>query len=336
MTHNRLNLSKEVLKTAKGRLFIGLLACFMVFFAGVMVANAATIYVHPTEGAYHTIGAAVQAAVIGDTILVAPGNYESFTVNKEVHIISEAGPEVTKITSGGQFVFGNSGDRSSISGFTISIPGESGIYVNSGCDYVLIENNIISGCGLHGIYIHAHEGYIQYSTVANNTISHNGGNGIYLHSYQHTMSAGFDKLQIINNIITSNTYYGINFHCQGGTLKTHNFSNNNLWNNKLGNTDNVTVSTNAGNLFIEPFFVNPDTADFHLRSESLCIDAGMVSSIYNDPDGTRNDMGVYGGPGAASFWPEPAGGPVVTELLVTPPSVPVGGTLTLKATGKIR
>ncbi|MFV9644501.1 MAG: hypothetical protein ACNYWU_01640, partial [Desulfobacterales bacterium] len=67
-----------------------------------------------------------------------------------------------------------------------------------------------------------------------------------------------------------------------------------------------------------------------------CIDAGMVSSTYNDPDGTRNDMGVYGGPGAASFWPEPAGGPVVTELSVTPPSVPVGGTLTLKATGKIR
>jgi len=316
---------------SKGKLFTGLLACFMVFFAGVMVANAATLYVHPTEGAYHTIGAAVQAAVMGDTILVAPGNYESFTVNKEIHIISEAGPEVTKITSGGQFTFGSSGDRSSISGFTISIPGESGIYVNAGCDYVLIENNIISGCGLHGIYIYADDGYTQYNTVANNTISNNGGNGIYLHP----MGAYIDKLQIINNIITSNTNYGIRLYGSSGLL-THNFSNNNLWNNTSGNTAAVTVSTDAGNLFIEPLFVNPDTADFHLRSESLCIDAGMVSSIYNDPDGTRNDMGVYGGPGAASFWPQPAGGPVVTELLVTPPSVPVGGTLTLKATGKIR
>ena len=47
-------------------------------------------------------------------------------------------------------------------------------------------------------------------------------------------------------------------------------------------------------------------------------------------------MGVYGGPGAANFWPEPAGGPVVTYMSVSPPSVPVGGTITLQATGKIR
>ncbi|OEU84694.1 MAG: hypothetical protein BA865_10850 [Desulfobacterales bacterium S5133MH4] len=142
---------------------------------------------------------------------------------------------------------------------------------------------------------------------------------------------------VINNIITSNHQYGIQYYNQrDGRLEDNNFSNNNIYDNSVGNTSAVTVSSTAGNLFIDPLFVNPDTADFHLQSASLCIDAGMVSSTYNDPDRTRNDMGVYGGPGAARFWPEPAGGPVVTELSVTPPSVPVGGTLTLKATGKIR
>ena len=114
--------------------FVLLISCFLF----ISAANAGTIYVHPTEGAYHTIGAAVQAAVTGDTILVAPGNYESFTADKEVHIISEAGPDVTKIVSGGPVTFGSSGDHSSISGFTISIPGGSGVYVTTGCYYVLI------------------------------------------------------------------------------------------------------------------------------------------------------------------------------------------------------
>lgn len=327
---------------SKGRFFIGLLACFMVFFAGVMAANAGTIYVHPTEGAYHTISAAVQAAVAGDTILVAPGNYESFTADKEVHIISEAGPDVTKITSGGPVTFGSSGDHSSISGFTISIPGGSGIYVVTGCNYVRIENNIISGCGSHGIYFYCRNSnkYIDYSTAINNTVSNNAGNGIYFHI--HSDGAGADERYIrhsliANNLITSNNQYGIQYYNQYcGYFTENNFSNNNIWDNSVGNTSGISISSTAGNLFIDPLFVNPETADFHLQSASLCIDAGMVSSTYNDPDGTRNDMGVYGGPGAASFWPEPAGGPVVTELSVTPPSVPVGGTLTLKATGKIR
>ena len=321
----------------KRRFFIGLLACFMVFFAESAV-NAETIYVHPTEGTYHTIADGVNAAAVEDTVLVAPGEYGSFTVNKKVYIVSEAGPDVTKITSGGPVTFNDSGDGASISGFTVSLGG-TGIYVTTRCDYVRIENNIISGCGLHGIYIHAHEGYSQYSTVANNTISNNGENGIYLHGYKRYGDfAGYiANLQVINNIITSNTNYGIQLLNEGYTyLGTHNFSNNNLWNNVSGNTSAVTVSANAGNFFSDPFFVNSDTGDFHLQSTSLCIDAGMVSSTYNDPDGTRNNMGAYGGPGAAAFWSQPAGGPVVTELLVTPPSVPVGGTLTLKATGKVR
>ena len=322
----------------KGKFFIGLLACFMVFFAGVMAANAGTIYVHPTEGAYHTISAGIQAAVAGDTILVAPGDYESFTVDKEVHIISEAGPDVTKIISGGPVTFGSSGDHSSISGFTISIPGGSGVYNGSGCDHVIIENNIISGCGSHGVYCYNRDADIYYGTILNNTISNNAGNGIYFHIYDNTSGYGYiTYFMIANNIITSNNSYGIRYYNQKeGSFTENNFSNNNIWNNSVGNTSAVTVSSTAGNLFIDPFFVNSDTADFHLQSESLCIDAGMVSSTYNDPDGTQNDMGVYGGPGAAGFWPEPAGGPVVTELSVTPPSVPVGGTLTLKATGKIR
>ena len=36
--------------------------------------------------------------------------------------------------------------------------------------------------------------------------------------------------------------------------------------------------------------------DFRLSPVSPCIDAGDPAAGYNDRDGTRNDIGAYGGP----------------------------------------
>jgi parallel beta-helix repeat protein len=49
----------------------------------------------------------------------------------------------------------------------------------------------------------------------------------------------------------------------------------------------------AGNLNADPLFLNPGSGDYHLASGSPCINAGNPNSIYNDPDGSRNDMGAY-------------------------------------------
>jgi parallel beta-helix repeat protein len=45
-------------------------------------------------------------------------------------------------------------------------------------------------------------------------------------------------------------------------------------------------------------FVNYPAADFHLKAGSPAINAGDPAPAYNDPDGTRNDLGAYGGPAA--------------------------------------
>ena len=45
---------------------------------------------------------------------------------------------------------------------------------------------------------------------------------------------------------------------------------------------------------LDPLFTSQ--TDLHLTPLSPCINAGNPASQYNDPNGTRNDQGAYGGP----------------------------------------
>ncbi len=47
-----------------------------------------------------------------------------------------------------------------------------------------------------------------------------------------------------------------------------------------------------GNIDADPIFAGPYNKDFYLRWHSPCIDAGDPDPQYNDPDGTRNDIGA--------------------------------------------
>ncbi|MBI5488816.1 MAG: hypothetical protein HY905_15885 [Deltaproteobacteria bacterium] len=50
------------------------------------------------------------------------------------------------------------------------------------------------------------------------------------------------------------------------------------------------------NLETDPRFIDPDAGDYHLRPGSPCIDAGTPGHLAADVDGSRNDMGAFGGP----------------------------------------
>ena len=49
-----------------------------------------------------------------------------------------------------------------------------------------------------------------------------------------------------------------------------------------------------GNINSNPMFVD-NNHDFHLLGNSPCIDKGIPDEYYNDSDGSRNDMGAFGG-----------------------------------------
>ncbi|MBZ0266097.1 T9SS type A sorting domain-containing protein, partial [bacterium] len=58
-------------------------------------------------------------------------------------------------------------------------------------------------------------------------------------------------------------------------------------------TRNCTFVEEDNIVGISPLF--EDEIDFRLREESPCINAGHPDEAYNDVDGSRNDMGIYGG-----------------------------------------
>ena len=59
-----------------------------------------------------------------------------------------------------------------------------------------------------------------------------------------------------------------------------------------------TPSPGTGLLSADPLFADPQNYNFHLLPGSPCIDAGSPADDMNDPDGSVNDMGAYGGPDA--------------------------------------
>ena len=117
---------------------------------------------------------------------------------------------------------------------------------------------------------------------------------------------------LVNNTIVKNraASYGGGVLVDGGATK---IVNNIIWENAddlysesfgtASRPDHTNISDGDflrvnGNLSKEPLFVDPENGNFRLSPQSPCIDAGRAAATYNDPDGSRNDMGAYGGPEA--------------------------------------
>jgi hypothetical protein len=123
---------------------------------------------------------------------------------------------------------------------------------------------------------------------------------------------------IINSTIVKNdSAYGAGIFFDGGAVR---IINNIIWANQddlfsekfatasrpdHSNIENGDFRGINGNIARDPLFVNMEKGDFHLTPGSPCKDTGKPDSIYDDSDGSTNDMGAYGGPGA-KLWAPPA------------------------------
>jgi hypothetical protein len=69
-----------------------------------------------------------------------------------------------------------------------------------------------------------------------------------------------------------------------------------FWGNTVDACGDLAAITGDGNLAVDPRFVDAEGGDFHLAGSSPLRDAGPVGDGYADPDGSRNDVGAFGGP----------------------------------------
>jgi len=129
-------------------------------------------------------------------------------------------------------------------------------------------------------------------------------------------------------------------HLSATTSGSHNL----LWNkvdsrppklsNNIWNTNNLTRGNGSltNSIMSDPKFVDWENGDYRLQPTSPAINAGPPDPQYNDRDGTRNDIGMYGG---HNFIPDgrTTDKPIVIGLDVAPIAVPAGGTVTIESTG---
>ncbi|MBC2695048.1 MAG: hypothetical protein HF982_07205 [Desulfobacteraceae bacterium] len=256
--------------------------------APVLSALAATITV-PVD--YPTIQEAVNAASSGDTVHVEPGVYQiSQTVVLKAGITLEgSGPCDTIIeavdipyepSNYGALI--RTSSHTSITGFRFKNVANGAAILCCGSGYVtdiIISRNVITAC-LIGIYLDN-----PYATgeawLINNTIVDSQNVGI------HTNDWGI--IHMFNNIVVGCNYgiyrYNVTTWCWEYNDVLDNFFD---WYLRYQGP----FQAPENNLSEDPLFKDENAGDYRLSSGSPCIDAGQPDPSYNDPDGSRNDIGA--------------------------------------------
>jgi parallel beta-helix repeat protein len=161
-----------------------------------------------------------------------------------------------------------------------------------------ITNTIVSSCSTTGIVL---EDFTSIS-LTNNVVASNGYHGIHLDNNS--------EPTILNTIVTSNGRYGM----LAENSSTPFLDFNDVWDNgqrlpgePSPNYHGAAASVlepGPGSLEADPQFVFTTDGDYFLAPGSPCVNAGHPDAQYNDgTDGSRNDMGAYGGPEGANVGP---------------------------------
>ncbi|GEM_PF-6848112 len=257
----------------------------VMFFGSAIFAMSATINVPSDQS---TIQDGIAAAVDYDTVMVAPGTYNGhINFNGKLIVVKSSDGPLETIITGDAVVYSalvtfNSGETSEavLEGFTL-LGGWLGVYCEGSgptINYNILKDQHTTEWAAISL---AAPGYPPGAgigpapaVIINNTIINSANGGISSFSTEAPI--------IKNNIIAFNAHYGI--HLQSVSLPIE-FSYNDLYGNGV---NYLNLSHDSTSISEDPDFV----LDYRLSQASPCIDAGDPDPLYNDPDGSRNDMGA--------------------------------------------
>ncbi len=151
----------------------------------------------------------------------------------------------------------------------------------------LITGNVILNGPDEGIRGETWSGPVTGAQIINNTIVGNPAYSTF------GIEGWYGAMPTIKNNIIATNAIGINGTTPAGPLSSF----NDLWANRVANYSGTAVP-GPGDLALDPLFDPASPSLFALAIGSPCIHAGDPGPIYNNPDGTRNTMGAYGGPSA--------------------------------------
>jgi hypothetical protein len=160
----------------------------------------------------------------------------------------------------------------------------------------LVENEAARSGG--GIYSYRDSARIPNNIIWKNKAKLGGG-----------ISSDRSNASVINATITENmAIYGGGIFVDRGSVRMINLI---LWQNegdfyfkqlsKNSRPDHSNIGDGDfrglnGNISADPLFADPENGDFRLQPDSPSINSGNPELMYYDNDGSRNDMGAYGGP----------------------------------------
>ena len=150
--------------------------------------------------------------------------------------------------------------------------GEEGEPVNALLSHVTLSRNV---CNIKGGEGHGANVYMQLATRMTlvNSVVHGGLGGEGIYSLQWN---------------PANPPLSVTYSAWWGNAGGHAVAADH------GELSDVVADT--GNLEADPLFTDAAGGEYSLAEGSPCIDAGDPDTAWNDPDGSRADMGAYGGP----------------------------------------
>lgn len=288
--------------------FISLAAFMLIALGAPKMGLAATRIVNPADSTcststtppcYTSITAALAAAASSDVIDIRPGTYTgTYTITQQLII---TGTETARTILSG----GGSGPIFTISGAAnveirrLSFTNATTGILAQNSSSVTITNNVFRvGTSGTGVVVES----ASTAVVDNNTFHQN------LDAL--TFVSG-TTVTVRNNIFSTNAGTAVSTVAAASSITSNCYFGNNA-NGQL-TTDIPTTDVTA-----DPLFVSTSSADFHLRSGSLCINAGNTAVGSDHIDSTTADIGAYGGPQSDTI-PFPVSGLIAADVSVLPP-----------------